>query len=108
MSYNQAYMEYKTPLLNIDQQGDYHQFLFRLFNNTSTLHLICSQSNSNLFRIESMFKLAKIISLRLSLRKDFKVLLQQPTLSMSYNTLVLYLSIIILDLKSTTPSIKSL
>ena len=74
----------------------------------SALPLICSESNPNLFRIEFMFKWAKISLLRLSLRKDFKVLLQSLTLLMSCKTLALRPSIFILELLSATRQLKTL
>ena len=51
--------------------------------------------------------MSKIDLLRLSLSKDFKVLLQSPTLPMSGNTLVLHPSVPILELLSSTHQLKT-
>ena len=76
--------------------------------NTSTLPLIWSESNSNFFRIEFLFRWPKINLLRLSLRKEFKVLLQSPTLLMLRTTLVSHPSIFILELLSAIRPLKTL
>ena len=55
-----------------------------------------------------MFKLAKIILLRLPLWKNVRILLQSLTLLMSCKTLVLHLSIFILELLSATCQLKTL
>ena len=95
---------YRKLLIKIDHR---ETFVSEIIS-TSTLSLIYSESNSNLFRIELLFKWAKISLLRLSLRKDFKVLLQSLTLLMSCKTLVLHLSIFILELLSTPRQLKTL
>ena len=55
-----------------------------------------------------MFKLAKIILLRLPLWKNVRILLQSLTLLMSCKTLVLHLSIFIFELLSATCQLKTL
>ena len=95
---------YRKLLIKIDHR---ETFVSEIIS-TSTLSLIYSESNSNLFRIELLFKWAKISLLRLSLRKDFKVLLQSLTLLMSCKTLVLHFSIFILELLSTPRQLKTL
>ena len=65
-SYDQAYMVYKTHLL-----WKLLSIFVSEIINTSTLPLICFESNSNLFRIEFKFKWAKISTLRLSPSQRF-------------------------------------
>ena len=95
---------YRKLLIKIDHR---ETFVSEIIS-TSTLSLIYSESNSNLFRIKLMFKWAKISLLRLSLPKDFKVLLQSLTLLMSCKTLVLHPSMFILELLLATRQLKTL
>ena len=98
----------QNPFIKIWWTGKLSLILVSEIINTSTLPLIWSESNSNFFRIEFLFRWPKINLLRLSLRKEFKVLLQSPTLLMLRTTLVSHPSIFILELLSAIRPLKTL